>query len=168
MDDGIKTKAIYAAPILRKYGFKANVYMITNRVKDEDQPWNTDKIVTLSLAEMKQNKDVFSYHGHTHGMHYFMDGVGAINKVPYNETLKDLMASRKFLADNGFETTHFAYPFGSNSPQARASLLESGYTTAFTTQMGYNKVGDNPLLLKRWNIGPSMTKEQFKKVLNVK
>ncbi|WP_412177789.1 polysaccharide deacetylase family protein [Sporosarcina sp. YIM B06819] len=26
MDDGLKSNAVYAAPILRKYGFKANVF----------------------------------------------------------------------------------------------------------------------------------------------
>ena len=90
MDDGLKSNVVYAAPILRKYGFKANVFLITSRVKEHDQSWNADTIVTVSTHEMKANKDVFVYHGHTHDMHYFNGRLGAMNFLPYNEALADL------------------------------------------------------------------------------
>lgn len=166
MDDGLKSNVLYAAPILRKYGFKANVFLITSRVKEEDQPWNANAIVTVSKHEMENNKDVFNYHGHTHAMHYFNGRLGAMNFLPYHEALEDLAANKQFLADNGFHTTHFSYPFGSNYLQSQSLLKDSGFTTAFTIRKGYNKVGDNPLLLKRWNIDPELTKEQFESILN--
>lgn len=166
MDDGLKSNVVYAAPILRKYGFKANIFLITSRVKEHDQSWNADTIVSVSTHEMEANKDVFGYHGHTHDMHYFNGRLGAMNFLPYNEALADLKGNKKFLADNDFDTTHFAYPFGSNFLQSQSLLRDSGFTTAFTTRKGYNKVGDNPLLLKRWNIGPGITIGEFKAILN--
>lgn len=166
MDDGLKSNVVYAAPVLRKYGFKANIFLITSRVKEHDQSWNADTIVSVSTHEMEANKDVFAYHGHTHEMHYFNGRLGAMNFLPYNEALADLKRNKKFLAENGFNTTHFAYPFGSNYLQSQSLLIDSGFTTAFTTRKGYNKVGDNPLLLKRWNIGPGMTIEKFEGILN--
>ncbi len=166
MDDGLKSNVVYAAPVLRKYAFKANVFLITSRVKEHDQTWDADDAMTVSTHEMKANKDVFAYHGHTHGMHYFNGRLGAMNFLPYDEALEDLKENKKFLAENGFNTTHFAYPFGSNFLQSHSLLMDSGFTTAFTTRKGYNKVGDNPLLLKRWNIRPGITREEFEAIVN--
>nr|WP_255551132.1 polysaccharide deacetylase family protein [Sporosarcina sp. E16_8] len=149
MDDGLKSNVVYAAPILRKYGFKANIFLITSRVKEHDQSWNADTIVSVSTHEMEANKDVFAYHGHTHDMHYFNGRLSAMNFLPYDEALADLKRNKNFLAKNGFNTTHFAYPIGSNFLQSQSLLIDSGFTTAFTTRKGYNKVGDNPLLFKR-------------------
>ncbi|WP_318614744.1 hypothetical protein [Sporosarcina sp. YIM B06819] len=122
--------------------------------------------MTVSKREMEQYKDVFNYHGHTHSMHYFDGRLGAMNFLPYNEALEDLVANKQFLADNGFYTTHFSYPFGSNYFQSQSLLKDSGFTTAFTISKGYNKVGDNLLLLKRWNIDLEITKETFESILN--
>ena len=142
MDDGLKSNVRYAAPVLRKFGFKANIFLITSRVKEHDQSWDTDTIVSVSTHEMAANKDVYAYHGHTHNMHYFNGRLGAMNFLPYDEALADLKVNKKFLADNGFDTTHFAYPFGSNFLQSESLLRDSGFTTAFTTRKGYNKVGE--------------------------
>ena len=166
MDDGLKSNVRYAAPVLRKYGFKANIYLITSRVKEHDQSWDADTTVSVSIHEMEANKDVYAYHGHTHNMHYINGRLSAMNFLPYHEALADLKENKNFLADNGFNTTHFAYPFGSNILKSQSLLSDSGFTTAFTTSKGYNKVGDNPLLLKRWNIVPGMTIDEFEAILN--
>ena len=51
------------------------------------------------------------------------------------EARRELVESRERLEDRlGREVTHFAYPYGSVSPQVRALAAEAGYLSACATE----------------------------------
>lgn len=58
----------------------------------------------------------------------------------------------------GRECKFFCYPNGSYDQQSAQKVSESGYLLAVTTQNGLNKIGDNLMTLKRFNI-PSKRKK---------
>jgi peptidoglycan/xylan/chitin deacetylase (PgdA/CDA1 family) len=72
------------------------------------------------------------------------------------EVRREVLESKRCMEERMQEpVTHFSYPHPALHPQWSERTLratrEAGYTTAVTTTKGPNRVGQNPLLLKRIN-----------------
>jgi peptidoglycan/xylan/chitin deacetylase (PgdA/CDA1 family) len=72
------------------------------------------------------------------------------------ELRKEIVESKRFMEERLHEpVAHFSYPHPALHPQwndkTLAATRDAGYTTAVTTTKGPNRVGQNPLLLKRIN-----------------
>ncbi|KRT54694.1 polysaccharide deacetylase family protein [endosymbiont of Ridgeia piscesae] len=68
------------------------------------------------------------------------------------ERVRDQLVNSKAAIEQhtGKPCDHFCYPAGSWDKQAVELLAESGYRSAVTSDFGTNRVGDNPLILKRY------------------
>lgn len=160
-DDGHKTNYLYAYPILKKYGFHAGAFLITNRISQTPVPFDPRGLQFLSWPEIKQMTDVFQFASHTNGLHYTIDGKSALLREPDDVVLKDLKTSKDLV-----HTEFFAYPFGAYNQKTIEQLKITGYKYAFTTEGKYVKPGDDPYELGRFVITPSTTESNFEQIVN--
>ncbi|MDN3019002.1 polysaccharide deacetylase family protein [Paenibacillus sp. BSR1-1] len=159
-DDGHKTNYLYAYSVLKKYGFKAVSFLITNRISESPVPFNPAGLQFLSWPEINEMKDVFEFGSHTHGLHYTTNGIAAILIQPEQVVLEDLETSRDLLS-----TDYLAYPFGDYDAGTIELLKAAGYKYAFTTMPWNVKRGDNPFELGRKWVSPSFSLLEFDRLL---
>jgi len=159
-DDGYQSNYVYAYPVLKKYGFKACVFVITGKIKDRPEPFVPDRLTYLSREEMEMSRDVFEFASHTHAMHNITGKKADLLWQPGNEIKSDLQKSAEAL-----HTKYFSYPYGQYNERVIAILKETGFRMAFTTQNGKVRKGDNPFKLKRYGISPYITLKRFQEYL---
>ncbi|WP_205188006.1 polysaccharide deacetylase family protein [Metabacillus iocasae] len=156
-DDGINSTGKYAYPKLKDYGFKAIQFIISNRIPENPQPFDPNKLRFLSEQEMAEMSDVFDYGGHTHGLHNLVSNESDLLSKPKEVVMEDLKTNREIITDTSF----FAYPFGRYNDTTIQQLKEVGFTMSFTTVNGRVQPNDDVYQLKRQNVHPGISIEQF-------
>ncbi|WP_432662259.1 polysaccharide deacetylase family protein [Wukongibacter baidiensis] len=163
-DDGYKSNYTYAYPILKKYNFKASIFLITSLMEDKTTTFNPNALQYLSWSEMKEMEKVFEYASHTHDLHKLKDNKKSFVVVQPKEIVYDDLKKSKELLN----TTSLAYPYGQYNRETFRILESLGIKMAFTTRSGTVKPGDNMLKLKRYPISPKIDIDKFKKIVGVK
>lgn len=103
-------------------------------------------------------RDVFSFEGHTHNMHYFMtDSCGALVCSTAEAVSADIATSLAVMPHN-----YFAYPFGQHKEETTRLLKRANISMAFTTRKDYVHVGEDLYRVPRIDVQRSMTFPQFK------
>ncbi len=154
VDDGYKDNYELLFPLLKQYGFKAVIYMVTgeqfNRW-DVENPDNPEKRVDLmSPAQIKEMADsgLVEFGGHT-------------LTHPHLNTL-DKDAQRHEMAENkaqleqllGQKLASFAYPFGSHNQDSKTLAKELDYPFAVATDSGPLAMHEDPYQIRRIAIFP--------------
>lgn len=122
-DDGYRDNYDNAYPILKKYGFKATIFVITKYI---DQP---DCLTTENIKEMFNNNIDFESHTDTHS---------ELSTLNYAAQLKELVTSRyKLSALLGKGTEYLCYPSGKYNNDTIKADAEAGYKMSFTTKPGF-------------------------------
>jgi len=173
-DDGYRSWATVAAPLLKKWGMPATFFVSSGFVglsKDEESDFLRSRLYCnpdvqrttggLSLQDLRRLADLgFSIGGHTL-THCHLERIRDLAGLKY-EIEED---KRRLEAATGREIEFFAYPFGEcRNPKldlARA-LEESGYRAAVTTASGLNGPELNPYFLNRELTGASLTRRAFR------
>jgi peptidoglycan/xylan/chitin deacetylase (PgdA/CDA1 family) len=126
-DDGYSDNFINAFPILKKYNFKATIYLINNRrdcgLKYEPKLSDNDviELVESGLIEI-------GAHTLTHIN---------LSRTSDDESKKEICLSRKLIEKEfNIACKSFAYPFGRYKTNDKKFVFECGYTNAVTTQKG--------------------------------
>ena len=133
---------------------------------DEEIP-DYQKIETLSwlgIEDLSQNPlFTFGSHGMTHV---------SLRHLSKEETVKDLQESKQLLEDHLQKpVNYFAFPFGQRKDFGCATpelLQQIGYKAAFTTLWKLNNLHENPYRLRRVEVKPTDTLEDFQRYLNPK
>lgn len=161
-DDGHKTNYIYAYPILKKYGFRATGFLITNRISETPVSFNPNELQFLSWPEINEMKDVFTFGGHTHNLHYITSADRpALVSMPENLIVEDLQLNRNLLP-----TEYFAYPFGTYNERTIELLKLAGYKYAFTTDEKNAKKGTGFYEIGRKGVFPNTNIKKFENLVN--
>lgn len=127
-DDGYENNYLEAYPILKKYNFKAVIFVTTNFI-------DKDRFITTN--QIKEMKDLIKFESHT----VSHPDLTKIDASKLQSELKDPKSIIKTLT--GQDTTVFAYPSG-NYSQAVLKSVKENYTFAVTNQSGlYNTEGGN-------------------------
>jgi len=147
-DDGYLDNALYAAPILREFGFTAILFVLTGSLSDAP-PVMSPRLPYLSVYEMAATADVFEFASHSHNLHHMVGNLGALEVATTEEVRADLRASFAYPLTL---RTAFAYPFGRHGPAALEALEAEGVRIAFTTEWGYAYRSNPPLLLPRFSV----------------
>jgi peptidoglycan/xylan/chitin deacetylase (PgdA/CDA1 family) len=134
IDDGYKSAIVYAAPIMKKYGYPWTFFIYPAFITTGEGPgaasWN-------DLLELQKEGVDIESHSMTHPQ---LTKKG--NKTPeqYDAWLTNETAGAKALLEQkmGKTITCFAYPYGDYNKQVEAKAIAAGYEAILT-------VADNPV-----------------------
>jgi peptidoglycan/xylan/chitin deacetylase (PgdA/CDA1 family) len=139
-DDGYEDNFSKAFPLLKKYGFKATIYIVLNRF---EQNWATDKDLNQSSNELnnekmlsnEQIKEMIDSGLIEIGSHT-LDHVN-LPKLTNEEKTIQLKESKKEIEEIfNITCNSFAYPFGFFDKDSVKIVEDLGYTNATTTVNG--------------------------------
>ena len=124
-DDGYLGTLTEAAPVLRRFGFCATVFVATSEVGTEGfLSW--DQLRTLS-------SDGFTVGSHTLH-HTFLPSISLVH------ARTEVVESKRILEEELKRPIRFfSYPVGGFTSQVAQAVQESGYTAACTTNRGLSK-----------------------------
>lgn len=139
-DDGFEDNFLNAFPLLKKYEFKATIYLVVDR---HDRDWSVNKKKHHNDGELRAEtklKDdqiremvasgLIEIGGHTVTHANFL-------KLSDNEKKQELEQSKNVLESSfGVDVKSFAYPFGLYQRGDIHLVSRSGYTSAVTTESG--------------------------------
>lgn len=135
-DDGYLDNYTNAYPILKKYGFTATIFIVTDLVGHDERFMTWDQI-----RQMQQDGFVFGSHTVSHI---------ALTNLTRNQAMDELVNSRKEIERQlGTKVRYFAYPTGAYNQQVEEMVKQAGYRAAFTIRYGQAGIDSNPYALER-------------------
>jgi peptidoglycan/xylan/chitin deacetylase (PgdA/CDA1 family) len=183
-DDGDRSVREYALPILRKYGFTATLFVVTDKVGED---W--EGVETMAWGDLRelQETGVFEIGSHSHDLHYRVDtGVTALpapvaaSRGEYefdryrdwqDVVLDDLATSRTMIRRYvGTEPRYIAWPFGAVNDELDELAREAGFRRSAAMQGGANVLpgseGDDGVRwIRRWGISARTSMRSFKRIV---
>lgn len=135
-DDGYRDNYINAYPILKKYNFKAAIFVITDMVDKE-----SFYLTSNQLKELQKNGIDIESHTATHEN---------LSELSFDAQLKELNTSKNYLENLlSKKIKYLAYPCGEYSDDTLKAVKEAGYIMAFTTAGRWSDKSDGILTLDR-------------------
>jgi len=139
-DDGYRSIAIKAAPIMSKVGFVGTAYIITDRIAKDRKAapeWMT-----------WHHLDILEQRGWDIGSHTVSHK--EIPSLTPEQAMQQLKESKKTLENHlGHLVQWFCYPVGRVDPKAITEVKAAGYVLATTTAPGIEHSAAHPLELSR-------------------
>jgi peptidoglycan/xylan/chitin deacetylase (PgdA/CDA1 family)/glycosyltransferase involved in cell wall biosynthesis len=157
-DDAYADTAEYALPILKKYGFGAAVFVVTERLGgtntwDESQGSETLQLMTAEQIRNWAGQGIeFGGHSRTHAYLTQLSDVDLAAEVAGCEV--DLFALL------GCPVLSFAYPYGEYNDAVR-DVVQQHFKLAFTVEEGLNYLAGDPFLIRRAYVGPGDSLAEF-------
>lgn len=140
-DDGYEDNQRVAVPLLRKYGFTAIIFVVSDDVgKPGYLTWDQMKAVQERAINIGS-------HTMTHPDLTKLDAQGLDMEFQFSK-----MAMEKGL---GTPIDYMAYPFGRLNKQVLAAAEAAGYKGALSSNNGVNVKGDSMYALRRIVVGPT-------------
>ena len=137
-DDGHISNYTAAFPILKKYGFKAEFFLIVNWIGRKDY-LNWDQIKEMADEGM-------SFQSHTMS-HRFLHCLST------SEIIYELKKSKDILEENlGKKISYLSLPGGRYNKEVIKIAKQVGYKKVLTSIPGWNNIAQNAFLLKRFAI----------------
>lgn len=134
-DDGYCDNYNYAFPLLKKYGFKCVIYLLSHLnynkwdVDNEENPEQKFELMTLDMIKEMENYGIeFGGHTKTHPK------LATLSK---EEIEKEIYDSKEVLEQKlGHPLISFAYPYGNLNELAKQIVKKAGYFFAVATDSG--------------------------------
>lgn len=150
MDDGYRDNFTDALPILKQYGVKATVFMVTNNF---DRP---DRLCWSDVFEMNRHRVAFESHTVSH----------PDLRVVSDAQLRDELVRSKQILEGGLgkPVTSLAYPAGAFDKRVVLAAEQAGYFSAWKKGGGPVRPGDaaDPFLLPRIRVHGRTDLEKFR------
>ena len=134
-DDGYEDNYKYAFPILKKYGFPATVFLVSDRIGTPDfLTWD-------QVKEMEKYNFVAGAHTRHHAY---------LPRLSLIQAQDEIAGSKKVIEDHlGHSIHYFCYPSGGFTEDVKRLVKEAGYKAAVTTNRGKDKFNVDLYELKR-------------------
>ena len=154
-DDGYRSNTRYAYPILKKYDFRATIFLITGLIGAKE-----NVIEHANWDDLKKCGDVFTYHSHTHNLHRLQrNGQSIFLSSTSTVIAEDLLISKALLS-----TSYLAYPYGQFNRAAKRAMADAGFRMGFTTVADYAKRRMDPLEIPRFTITKNYDINDFESI----
>ncbi len=135
-DDGYRDNYANAYPILKKHGFTATIFLVTDLVGNDDRFLTWDE-----AREMHKNGFVFGSHTVSHL---------PLTTLDPEQIAGELAASAAEIERQlGARPRYFAYPTGAYNLKIEELVRQSGYRAAFTIRYGQVGLESDPYALER-------------------
>ncbi len=133
IDDGFQDFYIHAFPVLESFGFTATMFLVHDRLGDDEHTRVREPAPFLTVPEvlhMQQAGIEFQSHGMTHAR---------LRDLGDQAARRELEVSKQALAQRiGVPMTVFAYPEGVHSLRVRDLAKDAGYRSALSVNAGLN------------------------------
>ena len=147
-DDGFEDNLTQALPILKKYRFKATIYLVTNHKTNSWEAYQDDRFV--NLLNNKQIKKMLASGQIEFGSHTLSHC--NLEKVSEEVAAKEIKQSKKIVEEKtGLSCKSFAYPYGKYNETIIQMVKDAGYSSAITVDRGFYENG-SPFVIKRIGI----------------
>ena len=155
----------YAWPLLKRYGFKATVFLVAERIGTTNSWERADspEVPLLGWPEICQLRD--------EGVEF--GSLGAtyqpLSLLSPTEIVQEAVRSRFILEQGlGMPVKTFAYPYGDFDPVVQHLIGACGYTYGLSYLSGINSLNDHLLALRRINLMSSDSLSDFATKLSYK
>jgi peptidoglycan/xylan/chitin deacetylase (PgdA/CDA1 family) len=162
-DDGYADFAEHAVPLLEKYGFRAEVFVVTGYVGGNNA-WETawprrDQLMDwATLVDLPQATVRIGSHTHNHRM---------LPSLSSEDVLRELVTSRLTLEDRlGRPVSSIAYPYGPADGAVARLCGAAGYDYAYTTLHWWATIGRDLLRLPRLEVQGAQPIADFEVMLS--
>lgn len=144
LDDGYRSTYDIAYPILKRYGFKAGLFIYTDFIGA-----SSNSLTWEQLQEMRAEGFEIGSHSLSHS-DLTKKRPGESDEEHKERTRKELFKSKEILDEKlGQNTTYFAFPYGEYNHQVLSMCEEAGYRLALSVTRGGNPFFSDPLVLRR-------------------
>ncbi|MBE3609301.1 polysaccharide deacetylase family protein [Campylobacter californiensis] len=146
-DDGYADNFTNAYPVLKKYGFKATIYLVPNQKTNHWEEKNTKYVsCMLNEDEILKMGDLVEFGSHTMS-HLNLERASL-------ESVKDELINSKKAVENlsKKECKAFAYPYGKYNDDIACLTKDVGYKNAVIVKRGLFKSKDDKFTIKRIGI----------------
>jgi hypothetical protein len=154
-DDGYLDNWYLVTPLLKKYGFKASLFVVTNKIQDKQSRsigrWNEqddDRYLSWEEVDAMVESGVFDVHSHTHTHTKFW-----LNESSETETIdaicNDVSKSIKILKGRYSHDIQLAWPWGYFRKEWLAEIAGMGVKVCYTMRPGTNFQGCDLRLIRR-------------------
>lgn len=146
-DDGFQNNRQNALPILRKHGFTATCYAVSQAIGGTNS-WDSGKGIEQKPLMTADDWRQWLQGGMEIGSH--TRNHADLRKLDPAQAADEIAGSREDLQNQfGCEVRHFCYPYGWFSDAHKKLVEQAGYRTATTTHRGKVAVPADPYALNR-------------------
>ncbi len=146
-DDGYEDNYTEAFPILKKYGFPATIFLVSDLI-------NTPGFLTLEeVKEMAAHRIEMGSHTRTH---VYLPEVSAEKQWDQIKGSKDILEKQL-----GRPVKYFCYPSGGFSDAIKTMVRQAGYHAAVTTNRGSIHFNKDTFGLKRIRLSEQDNRNDF-------
>lgn len=147
LDDGFTDTLTTAAPLIRRYGFRATCYIVSGAVGTYNR-WDAEFRQESKPLMSREQIDEWLAAGMEVGSHSCSHA--RLPDLPKDALLCEIAESRAALSKMfGVPVEHFAYPFGRFNAETVELVRRAGYLSAVTVVPGVARPSDDPLQLPR-------------------
>ena len=128
-DDGNYDAYHFAYPILKKYNFKATLFLVGSLIKKKTKkyiPYFNGYIGEDVIEKVRKEYPNIEFQSHSYNLHYRKNGRTIISNISIDKFKNDTIANSKF------NFTTMAYPYGVCHTSIIKVLEEQGYLCAFS------------------------------------
>ncbi len=144
MDDGYNSAYEIAFPILKKYGFRATLFIYTDFIGMTKSAITWDQ-----LRSMKEEGFEIGSHSLSH-CDLTKKGEIETEEDYFDRVTRELFLSKKILDQRlNQNTVYLAFPYGEHNQRLLSLCEKAGYKLAFTVDHGGNPFFSYPLSLRR-------------------
>ena len=166
-DDGYYSNFVYAAPIMRQFGMRGQIFFITSIIEalGEEQPPLDYNCLTFSAAHtIAAGRDVFESASHSHDLHDTVYGTTETRLVQAmrERVIEDTVRSFDFVENH----RAFVFPQSQHNEYIRNALQDAGITMAFADGNAVVTRYSDPMALPRFAVYNSTTLEEFRNIVN--
>lgn len=147
-DDGYEDNYLYALAILKKYGFKATIYLVPgyrHNSWENFEEGSFDRLLSVDQIEAMQQSGLIEFGSHTLNHKNLLS-------LSTEEAQVEIVQSKARVEEiTGVVCKAFAYPYGKYDQKTAQMVQEAGYTSATVVKRGLFETG-KPFKIKRLGI----------------